>query len=120
MLVASGGIEFLSEASDYIVGNKEVTKDNLVRSTTKIINSAGTASVTTGLPFVSSIVTNMAINKVTEGDYKVKETTQKNLIGEGVNNYLPNNKYTPVLRELIIKETDILLDYTEDNKNEKK
>ncbi|MDP8185338.1 hypothetical protein [Phocoenobacter skyensis] len=118
--VATGSLEFSSEASDYIVGNKGPTADNFMRSGVNISVAASKGAGMAGMPVGVAVGTDMVMSKITEGDYKVKETTQKNIVSEAVENYLPKNGYTPALRELINKGVDILSDYTEGNENEKK
>ena len=118
--VAAGGVKAGFEANDYANG-KQLTRDNLLKSTKEVGYSFFSAGATTGMPILPVIGLGVTVDWAKDGGkYDVTKTVGSNIVGSAIEAKLGNSFATPYLREAGTNVFDKVYDTLGKENNEKK
>ena len=118
--VAAGGVKAGFEANDYANG-KQLTRDNLLKSTKEVGYSFFSAGATTGMPILPVIGLRVTVDWAKDGGkYDVTKTVGSNIVGSAIEAKLGNSFATPYLREAGTNVFDKVYDTLGKENNEKK
>ena len=118
--VAAGGVKAGFEANDYANG-KQLTRDNLLKSTKEVGYSFFSAGATTGMPILPVIGLGVTVDWAKDGGkYDVTKTVGSNIVGSTIEAKFGNSFATPYLREAGTNVFDKVYDTLGKENNEKK
>ena len=118
--VAAGGVKAGFEANDYANG-KQLTRDNLLKSTKEVGYSFFSAGATTGMPILPVIGLGVTVDWAKDsGNYDIVKTTGSNILSSGLENKFGHYTGFPLIKETMTNSFEKYYEQLKEaNKHEK-
>ena len=109
--LAAGGVKLGFEANDYLSGNKELTKENILNSTKEVGYSTGLGLATSGMPLTPAVGLSVVGDWVKDGRYDTVKSFGGNLVGNTIDSRFGGYPASPIFREVMTNTFDKTYDF---------